>query len=119
MSLFVSVGPLAPADVARPGVVGDHVARLHAQILDRQQFRADLRDVRPRHPTECRRPLGPAGNGVDEIEFRDSVVVVRPRLNRHFLEGRDLLVAVRTQDPDVGRTIVHQPDEVFRLAAAA
>jgi CDP-paratose 2-epimerase len=35
--------PLPPPDVARPGVVGDHVARLHLQVLGREHVRRGLR----------------------------------------------------------------------------
>ena len=79
--------PLAARHIAGASVVGDHVTGLHAQILGREQMRADARDVRPRDLREGHRLRGAAGHAVDQIELRDPVVVVRPRLDRDFLSG--------------------------------
>ena len=47
---------------------------------------------------------------------RHAVVVVGARLDHHFFERRDLLVAAGPQDAHVGRAIVQHADEVFGVA---
>ncbi len=120
MSLLRLGRPLAAADVARPRVVGDHVARLNAEILGRQRSVADPRERRCRRPRANGTTFGCASrHGVDELEARDAVVVFGPRLDGDLLERRDLLVAGRPQDPHVRRAVVHHAEEVLRVAGRA
>ena len=53
-----------------------------------------------------------------EVERRDAVVVVGARFDRHFFERRHMLVAGRPQDADIGRPIVHRPNEILGVARA-
>ena len=116
MSLFASLDGFAARDVARPGVIGDDVARLHFEIFGGEQVRPDARDGGPGEARERHRLRGTAADGVDQLELRDPVVVVCARLDRDFLERRDSLIAVRPHDVHRRRTIVHHANEVLDVA---
>ena len=107
---------LRPRDVARPGVIGNDVARLHFEIFGGEQVRPDARDGGPGEARERHRLRGTAADGVDQLELRDPVVVVCARFDRDFLERRDPLIAVRPHDVHRRRTIVHHANEVLDVA---
>ena len=57
--------------------------------------------------------LASALDAVHQLESLHAVVIVCARLDFHFLERRDLAIAGRPDDPDVGRAVVEHAHEVL------
>ena len=107
-------GSPAATHIRRARVIRDDVTRLDVEIF--QEHR-----MRPHHHR-----LALSADGEDflfsarrldhQLQRSHAVVVVGARLDRHFLERRNFLIAGRPQDADVGRPIGQHPDEIFSVA---
>ena len=111
-------GALAATDVSRAGVIAHEVARRDVEILEvhgvASTHRRRLAVAAERHHL-----LGPAADGVNEFERLHAVVVLGTRFERDFLESRRAAIARRSDDADVGRTVVHDSHEVLGVLAIA
>src|SRR5260221_6570661 len=106
-------GLIPPRNVPRPRVVDDDVAGPYTEVFGGEHAGSD-----PREPGAAKRREGDdlfraSADGIDHVQARDAEVVVRARLDRDFLERRNLRIAGRAEDVHVGRPVVHHSDEVL------
>ena len=105
--------PLAAAHVARPRVEAHEVARLDVEVLEIHRVPAG--DRQPAAAAQRHGLLAAATHADDQLEPIEPVVVVGARFDGHLFERRDALVAGRTDDAHVGRTVVETADEVLGI----
>ena len=100
-------------------VIRDDVPRSDLQVFGRQQVMPGLLQRVPFHLRERDDVLLASGHRKDEVERGDTIVILRARLDGDLFERCDPLICRRSQDPDIGGPVVHQPDEVLAVPLGA
>ena len=97
---------LAATDVDGPSVIGNHITRLHPQILDGEQIAADLRDVGPGDGSEWNGSFRASGDRIHQLEPCHPIVIVGSRFDRDFFaETRRMISALSSGMPSPSRAL--------------